>query len=822
MPAGTKVYKGSKKTGAKLVVDTTTQPIKNVEGEQVGTVKSTPTPPQAQATREEILKEAARKGQRLTTQQQTELYAAQEEQRIQRAKTEKQTITIAIDMKALEKQREALKALGVYDNYLDYLNGTFTPRAEQNQEIFTTSQDVWLELPPRRASPEETMPIVDAVKFENPFPEPPDYGGQTNIYEPSQPVKRNPAIQFYENFKKSKNDFMNLANKPGNEPLKVLALPVDAAYTLVESSVEAGKGAYEFLRDETPKLELYSTKPWKERDLSALDVNAWAEFEGKIVSGVVSGIGETASSLVGNVQTGNAQGIVETGTSAYVQGELSGVALRGLKATAKGVASTSSHAKFIELTEFPPQTPFEFKTERGYTNTNPFSNLEPSYSRETGQRLGVLVPPEYKGAYGLHNAPELQTQIEPKRVREPYIRSDIPLSDYKPMSLSQVAQQNPQLARMLAEESGQTRLFPEEPISTLRDLTFEERLAVAKEQVGAGKELQKTLLGLPPANRNKFVILKDNKPYLERNGQQLEIKEPPIFAVTDPFSAAAITIYNEREGITTGIKDLMGKFRRESEIVAGNEVFITAKGEGAAGFLFERREATLGATAPIVTSFLFPKSKTGSKGALTPIEISSSIVGEDTKPATRTGQRQRAKQITSPATQTTQITEQTTSQVFTPPRPDIYRPRTPPRPQTPTSQKRFILPAPRRGPSGAGLGGYNVFLRVRGKFQKLNQAPLTKAEALKLGSYRAGSTSAASFRLRPAGRPATGKYNGPGGFLQDFVLKGSTYIEQRSKRINTPGEVQQISFQGGRKNYSLGLAKMRLGLIKKKRKNPFI
>lgn len=93
--------------------------------------------------------------------------------------------------------------------------------------------------------------------------------------------------------------------------------------------------------------------------------------------------------------------------------------------------------------------------------------------------------------------------------------------------------------------------------------------------------------------------------------------------------------------------------------------------------------------------------------------------------------------------------------------------------------------------------GYNVLVRRRGRFRKINPLPLTRQEAIDLGAYNVGTTAAATFKIEPAGAPAKGKSKKKGNIL-DFVQKGALYIERPRRRIKSLGELQEITLKGQR------------------------
>jgi len=121
--------------------------------------------------------------------------------------------------------------------------------------------------------------------------------------------------------------------------------------------------------------------------------------------------------------------------------------------------------------------------------------------------------------------------------------------------------------------------------------------------------------------------------------------------------------------------------------------------------------------------------------------------------------------------------------IVAPPRP----PYIPPVP--PVHNLDYDLPRNIRG------RGFNVFTRKFGNVVKLSDKPLTKQEAINFGAYSVGHTARASFWLGKSGGQATGSFKGKG-VLSDFYRKGEKFIEKRSRRIKSKGELKEITLKG--------------------------
>lgn len=112
--------------------------------------------------------------------------------------------------------------------------------------------------------------------------------------------------------------------------------------------------------------------------------------------------------------------------------------------------------------------------------------------------------------------------------------------------------------------------------------------------------------------------------------------------------------------------------------------------------------------------------------------------------------------------------------------------------------------------------GFDVFLRRRGEFKKVSSGPLSKAEALSLGSFKAEHTAGATFKVLPVPGPALTRFYGKGAPLKRFYKKDGAYIEKSKYRISTAGELSEITFKGISTKKSKKLFKK-----KGKGRNPF-
>ncbi len=140
----------------------------------------------------------------------------------------------------------------------------------------------------------------------------------------------------------------------------------------------------------------------------------------------------------------------------------------------------------------------------------------------------------------------------------------------------------------------------------------------------------------------------------------------------------------------------------------------------------------------------------------------------------------------------------------TPTKPAIPRipliPRRPP--DEPTTQNYLVKP------QDEGVA-FDVYVKERSmykgkvrkatKFKKMNRSPLSYSDALSLGGDITDNTSAVSFRLKTVkGNPS--RLNRPvsdfGQRSYKFTKKGETFIEKPDYRMDTPGELEQVSALG--------------------------
>ena len=129
------------------------------------------------------------------------------------------------------------------------------------------------------------------------------------------------------------------------------------------------------------------------------------------------------------------------------------------------------------------------------------------------------------------------------------------------------------------------------------------------------------------------------------------------------------------------------------------------------------------------------------------------------------------------------------------------RPTYPIRPQYPTRPQQPQIPIIPFGTSSSKQRtqqGFDVFVRVRGKFQKVSQSPMSRAMGMSLGARKVHTSPAATFTLRKSGTVIRKRKHDP--FFSQvqgrFRKKGSLFIEKSKHRISTRGEKAGITAKG--------------------------
>ena len=117
---------------------------------------------------------------------------------------------------------------------------------------------------------------------------------------------------------------------------------------------------------------------------------------------------------------------------------------------------------------------------------------------------------------------------------------------------------------------------------------------------------------------------------------------------------------------------------------------------------------------------------------------------------------------------------------------------------------RFPIPSDEEEELSFTGGGqaYDVDVRRRGKFHTVGHQ-LSEQAGMQKGMHETENTAAATFRLRPVpGKPKNPFETQTGGFeklTQYYRNHEGYYVEKPTYRINSPGEVREISLKGGKR-----------------------
>jgi len=112
----------------------------------------------------------------------------------------------------------------------------------------------------------------------------------------------------------------------------------------------------------------------------------------------------------------------------------------------------------------------------------------------------------------------------------------------------------------------------------------------------------------------------------------------------------------------------------------------------------------------------------------------------------------------------------------------------------PTRPRLYVI---NRDKKKESVQGYDVFVRVRGRFKKVSTQSLPENEAINYGAYKVANTSAATFQVKPGNQIAQEGTFSIRQKLTDFVRKeGRTFVQKLGKRIQTSGEKKEITYKG--------------------------
>lgn len=918
VPPETKIYAGSKKTGARLQADTTTT---------VGTGGATATGVPKQTVED-----------------------------LERGDKTKPRM-VAVDYQAVAAYNESLRQQGISnaeEYFARYKGQTVEEPGSLQRSRFRTPTV------PRTKSPQETIDYSQELEFQSPFPATPNTAGEMHA-DTGDGVARPSAVRYaFERSEQAYAEYNLEAHKPGNELLMLGAIPVSMAY-----------GGARAIKDVAIGLgRLYMQAPKGKELLNPERVGTF--IYDTAIGGTIEGVAESEGKIVSAAEVGNVPGVTEELSYLYVQGKIGSKVAEPVGVLAKDVRNIPNEARFIEATEYAPKdTSYNFKInsydiegqkgvlvppeylgavnqrgteivetinpvtgervikepydvpvdikriEDGRAFYDPASKSitmnegDPStttlfheaghaldnsrFSQYSWQEFNKLTPEQQVAAnkyyqergYEPHEvpgeffadkvavvgqdilkapdpymradfndvykfidkeatlkdttlrenvaaqltklttdktssigkAPELQTQLYPKKlnaeeqaayerteagaVEKVFARAGITINPpEKPSSLSELARTEPALAKQLAKENGQTVFNPEETPRT-RDLTTEERAAVAREQAGLGKEAQAVLSKYP--TKPDSLVVKDGQVVARMTPEGLEIKEPPIYAVSDPASALIVTGIHVGNDIIQVPKLAIESVRRTATDLTPSSVIERSKGGSFVPVINEFTDNTIsGTNTPVLRAFLNPPTIQNEpisepKIGIEPIQDTQPV--QDRQPGiSRRLRTQPALDTTSELAQETQPIQQTTQTPMTQTeivneRPVFQITNTP---QTPSTPPPTILPK-RSSEQSRGPARFKAQVRKRGVFVNIGESSNPR-EARRIAEENVRNTASASFKVTDnTGRAIDF------GSSQDFKpskREGNVFVQKKEKRISTAGEKREITFAPKKKGFN--------------------
>jgi hypothetical protein len=114
----------------------------------------------------------------------------------------------------------------------------YKPISPEEQAKFTA---------PKQVNPQETQPITTEVEFESPFPSSNPYPNSMTARkpEPTGKMQEGWAVKINKAFEEATQEFIETTNKPGNEPLILVGVPVKYAYGFANEAIGFGKSIQE-------------------------------------------------------------------------------------------------------------------------------------------------------------------------------------------------------------------------------------------------------------------------------------------------------------------------------------------------------------------------------------------------------------------------------------------------------------------------------------------------------------------------------------------------------------------------------------------------
>lgn len=694
------------------------------------------------------------------------------------------------------------------NNAGEYFEAVRNPQSNQPEQI--TTQQInqrGSRLPERRIAPGETKPYPSEVKLSNdPFPKQ-KFGGEIHTVSktPDQTMKRPLVHEINYQIENAQAKFQAIGEEPGNEALKLLTIPEKYVYGIFKGSRDLGSGVIQ-----TTKQVIQEKNPFI------------------IVENVGEGISQQTETIIKQVVTGDAPGLVQSGGEVTSQIYV-GKGIGSIKAKWLGDINEAKISLLNQAATEPVTNPlFQTSTlfnDLGIKNINP-QNIPEISTMPRPKIEGVkaevtdpmaqyyLIPPEYT---------EIGKNFNPKEAIKP--SDSFQANEIKPGNIIKELQPTDFESKLYYKMPGnkppelQTRLDIKEAPTNNIIRSPEEIIELSRKstQMKIGQDIgRKTDFFENPERKAAWQIeeaLKKSKlaeelAYKEKLSKEAADRNNNLILSTQPALAVGMIIVQEIPKITDTLKS---KYAIYKEGLKADDIII--------------REAPITSfkspiITPIMTSTILNPTKTGSFGGSVTIikqnpisrintesnikTINLSKTGTGIK--TRLNQRQATSQKiiqeqaqaqiqeqTTAQTQTqkqTQATSQITTQKQILKQPTINTLKigqvTPPTNKTP-------FPKMKSKQNNKEISNFNVKVRKKGIFQTVGREENIQ-QAINLGENIVKNTAAASFKLEENGKTITG-FN-PGRNFKQSKRETGVFIQERSNRINTAGEKREITRKG--------------------------
>jgi len=714
--------------------------------------------------REASLKQAVTQGQKLSISQQAQIKAMQEQQRV----------NINIDKEAVNQVNKNFAAAGI-NNAGDFIKraraGEVKTDNQGNLYVSTTktenytlgeSENKDFFTAPRSRTGSESLYLNPPNDFPGITTDAKrrtesgtlggniDYSGKTELT--GYDLKEGGLYQAFGD-KIIKGIKQEVKNQQGT-PFEIInPIREKIAVTAVNFGVGGAKGAEGLTR-------AYIIDPIKEGGADVLKTGFL--FTSRLFNDLrpdnfIAGLQQTSSKVTSDVITGDTESAAQEIGGFYTSAKAFQAALNPLGSATKSVITNLRLKR--ELAG--PEAPF-------YTN---------SFTIEG--RQGVLTT-DKTGALNIRTDKELQTQLKAKKIYDE--QSLFTPEKYQPMKFSDYAKEleagriNYATFAELTGIQGQKTFID---IEKARTVTPEEVINIFEAERLRGLEEQKKLATKTESGENVNLYSLD-----------------PLSASIASFKL----IYEERNNIFSRQNN------KADTITPVKDLNIGSTETKSRGGLFDNVYLT--STTPTVDIYSTSISRSDILGELKTVtenKINTKIdykiqnkqavdQAQDLSYGLKQGQRQaqgsaQAQDIAQAQAITT-VTSQTQASVFK----SVFRPleyKTPPRPPETPKPFKSRLPERLTGPSS----GFDVYARKRGKLQKVNYSSLTRSQAVAFGSIYVETTPAASFKIQPnKQRPEETNFSAR--LKNLYSGRGGLFIEKRSARINTFGELQGITYKG--------------------------